>query len=430
MTYSLLWLPQVLRAAGLKVVELPGWQDRGHGDMGEVKGVLCHHTAGPLTGEFSDLDVLVKGRPDLAGPLSQLGLGRSGTFYIACAGKGWHAGAGNWQGITAGNSHFIGIEAENAGTSADPWPEVQLDAYARGAAAILKHIGATSIMAAGHKEYALPKGRKDDPSFDMAAFRNRVATLMGAEHKEPDVTPTPTTTEVVMDPTDTRIHASIRTKNPGAMWGHTGPRSTSGKIDVTNAPIPKKWGSTRTVFLSDGLNQGNNIAVFDKWVDGICAQLDLWRSSEHYKNKRFVDAIGTWSGGNNVPSYIAYCKARVPGLTEDTIMNDAFWQSPSGILFLKAQAGHEAGQTYPAPDADWIEAQRRVFSGAPPTPAPAPATPLPKSVPPIVGGVAGGATTVVVASHAGWSALEIGLTAFIVAGLVATVVLMIRKLRS
>src|SRR5689334_10260795 len=105
MTYSLLWLPQVLRAAGLKVVELPGWQDHGHGDMGDVKGVLCHHTAGPLTGEFSDLDVLVKGRPDLSGPLSQLGLGRSGTFYVVCAGKGWHAGAGNWQGITDGNSH-------------------------------------------------------------------------------------------------------------------------------------------------------------------------------------------------------------------------------------------------------------------------------------------------------------------------------------
>jgi hypothetical protein len=52
-------------------------------------------------------------------------------------------------------------------------------------------------------------------------------------------------------------------------------------------------------------------------------------------------------------------------------MDDAFWRSPMGIAFLKAQAWHEAGKRYPAPDADWIEAQRRVFAEAPikvPTP--------------------------------------------------------------
>jgi hypothetical protein len=49
-------------------------------------------------------------------------------------------------------------------------------------------------------------------------------------------------------------------------------------------------------------------------------------------------------------------------------MNDTFWQSPMGIAFLKAQAGHEAGKTYTATaDADWIEAQKRVFSGVAPS---------------------------------------------------------------
>lgn len=156
--------------------------------------------------------------------------------------------------------------------------------------------------------------------------------------------------------------ASIRFKNPGAMWGHTGKRMSTSKTVATNSPIPLKWGSTETVFLSDGLGQGNNIAVFNTWVDGICAQLDLWRSSANYKNKRFADAINIWDGGNNTPSYIAYVKARVPGMTENTIMNDAFWKSQSAIAFLKAQSGHEAGKPIPAPDADWIEAQRRVFA--------------------------------------------------------------------
>ena len=92
--------------------------------------------------------------------------------------------AGAWQGITDGNGHFIGIEAENTGESdahgvpLDPWPDVQMDAYRRGCAAILTHIGAKSIMCCGHKEYALPKGRKDDPNFDMNKFRADVAALM------------------------------------------------------------------------------------------------------------------------------------------------------------------------------------------------------------------------------------------------------------
>lgn len=154
--------------------------------------------------------------------------------------------------------------------------------------------------------------------------------------------------------------ASIRYKNPGAMWGNA---------------LARKWGAMpKAVSLNDGKGQGNNIAVFPTHVQGICAQLDLWRTSPHYRNKRFADAIAIWSGRNEVPSYIAFCKKRVPGLTEDTVMNDEFWRSPSGIAFLKAQAWHEAGKPYPAPEEDWMEAQRRVFHGendfGPPPPKP------------------------------------------------------------
>jgi hypothetical protein len=146
--------------------------------------------------------------------------------------------------------------------------------------------------------------------------------------------------------------ASIRFKNPGAMWGGN--------------PISKKWGESGNVKLNDGMGQNNHIAVFPTYVQGICAQIDLWRSPR-YHNKRFADAIKVWSGGNWVQSYIDFVNKRVPGMTEDTIMSDAMLNSPMGIAFLKAQAWHEAGKPYPAPDADWIEAQKRVFSGAKPS---------------------------------------------------------------
>jgi hypothetical protein len=147
--------------------------------------------------------------------------------------------------------------------------------------------------------------------------------------------------------------AAIRHKNPGAMWP---------------GAIATKWGSKRWVYLSDGTGQGGNgmgnkIATFDNWVDGICAQIDLWRQSPRYRNKTLKAALTVWSGGNHVESYIAYVTARVPGLTRDTVMDDRFWASPMALAFLKAQAAHEAGRPIPAPAADWIEAQRRVFIG-------------------------------------------------------------------
>lgn len=189
MSYGLLWLPSILRNAGLTVVEHVGWQTRGHGDVGVIKGVICHHTAGPLTGLAPSLGVVTSGRPDLAGPLAQLVLDRVGTYHVIAAGKCWHAGAGLWQGVHDGNSQMIGIEAENTGLPNDcPWPEVQMTAYAAGVAAILSHIGAQPIMCAGHLEWSIPVGRKSDPSFSagtraqrivaMDAFRERVAAVM------------------------------------------------------------------------------------------------------------------------------------------------------------------------------------------------------------------------------------------------------------
>ena len=185
------WLADVLRAAGCAVEEVDGWKARGHGEMANVRGVLCHHTGGPLSGDHPSLNLVLNGRPDLTGPLSHLVLGRGGTFFVVAAGHCNHAGPGAWQGITAGNSSFVGIEAENAGTPADAWPDVQMVAYTRGVAAILKHLGVSSLMAAGHREYALPRGRKIDPLFDMVQFRANVEKAMAGGMTWSDARPAP-----------------------------------------------------------------------------------------------------------------------------------------------------------------------------------------------------------------------------------------------
>jgi len=204
--------------------------------------------------------------------------------------------------------------------------------------------------------------------------------------------------------------ASIRYKNPGAMWG---------------SALAIKWGAQKkAVSLNDGTGQGNNIAVFPTYVQGICAQLDLWRTSKNYRNKRFADAIRVWSGGNHVESYIKFVLDRVPGMTRDTVMDDAFWRSPMGIKFLKAQAWHEAGKPYPAPEADWIAAQKRVFSGVPT------ANTVKNAATTVVVAASAGGGTATVAAQQGWTWSEIGLAAFIAAGIVTAVVILIKKVRS
>jgi peptidoglycan hydrolase-like protein with peptidoglycan-binding domain len=190
MAYSLIWLPHVLQSAGLKVAPVDGWQDRGRSEMGPVYGVICHHTATKRAGNMPSLKTLIDGRQDLSGPLCQLGLGRDGTFYVIAAGRANHAGVGVWKGLTNGNANFIGIEAENEGTADEfPWPAVQIEAYSRGVAAILKYIGRTEEYCAGHKEYARPLNRKPDPSFNMDEFRRTVGGILSGTIPAPSLIP-------------------------------------------------------------------------------------------------------------------------------------------------------------------------------------------------------------------------------------------------
>ncbi len=174
----LTWMASELRAAGLSVREIPGWQTRGHGAMGDIAGVLAHHTAGPAKGLLPSENVLVNGRPGLAGPLCNLALDRAGTWVVVAAGQGYHAGTGSAPFCPAGqgNSRLIGVEAESTGTTAPngDWTAAQRESYPRGVAALLRHLGLPASRVIGHKEWA--PSRKIDPAFwDMSSFRGDTA---------------------------------------------------------------------------------------------------------------------------------------------------------------------------------------------------------------------------------------------------------------
>ena len=126
-------LANVLRDAGLTVVETPGWKTRGYAgqDLKEIRGVLHHHTAtnrSRFNEDAPTLNMCINGRSDLAGPLCNIVFGRTGTVYLVAAGVANHAGAGSAHGIpeNMGNHYLIGIEMESSGIAPWDWTADQL----------------------------------------------------------------------------------------------------------------------------------------------------------------------------------------------------------------------------------------------------------------------------------------------------------------
>lgn len=159
---KLLWLADVLRAAGQQVQEVPGWETRGRPYSYYPHGVLWHHTAGPefehATSRTPSLHIVIEGRAGIPGPLSQTLLAPDGTWYVVAAGYANHAGRGSYPGINRGNPELLGVEAEESGDG--DWVPVQLEALREGTAAIMDFAGWDLLL--GHKEWA--PTRKVDPA--------------------------------------------------------------------------------------------------------------------------------------------------------------------------------------------------------------------------------------------------------------------------
>lgn len=175
-----LGLPDALRARGLTVEVVPGWETRSAGSF-NPKGAICHWTAGPAKSTTRpSLSICTKGRADLPGPLCNVYLDRNGVAVVVAAGRANHAGAGSWRGVT-GNSSFFGTECEAAGP--DDFTAAQRWAYPRVNAAYADLGGFGADMVAGHSEYATPKGRKQDINgYTMTNMRADTASVLAGQH--------------------------------------------------------------------------------------------------------------------------------------------------------------------------------------------------------------------------------------------------------
>ncbi len=198
-------LADVLRRVGLKVVEVPGWKTRGRAWGSKPDGLIAHHTGGG-DNVAAAVNLVAHGRTGplpLSGPLSQFVLDPAGTWHLIAAGRSNHAGPGRWQGITSGNTEFLGVEAMNRGDGKDVWEQEQIQSYARGAAALAEHFGFPALMVIGHKEWA--PSRKIDPTFDMSQFRELVADIMNDDDTPAGALPASPPVVVTTDPRTTML---------------------------------------------------------------------------------------------------------------------------------------------------------------------------------------------------------------------------------
>lgn len=179
-----IWLADGLRAEGLDVIEFPGWRQRGHGEFKDIRGVMVHHTGA----DAATAESIARGRPDLAGPLSQLHISRDGTVTVVAAGVAWHAGIGMypWLPANMGNWHTIGIECANSGTGPMAphrrnWPDAQYFSLVDSCAAISRRLGLTATRTIGHKEYAgRAQGKWDPGAIEMDRLRRDIAARIGS----------------------------------------------------------------------------------------------------------------------------------------------------------------------------------------------------------------------------------------------------------
>lgn len=147
-----------------------------------------------------------------------------------------------------------------------------------------------------------------------------------------------------------RVPASIRNKNPGAMY----PGDAS-----------KRFGSTtyETLKSKDGTHR---CATFATHEQGAAAQFWLLAQPRYANGQRTLEQIITkWCGGFRTGSYIKLLESKT-GVTGSSVITVEMLRNPEiAIPIARAMAVQEAGAEYPMSESAWEVAHDMAFDDMP-----------------------------------------------------------------
>ncbi|MFG3244612.1 N-acetylmuramoyl-L-alanine amidase [Streptomyces sp. NPDC048157] len=291
---------KVLKDEGLKVVGVKSWKTHnraGHGNWGPINGVIMHHTV--TKGTDASINICYNGHADLPGPLCHGVIDKDGTVYLVSAGRANHAGLGDPTVLSAvvaerktpgdkvatvdGNSRFYGFECVNLGDGKDSWPDVQVDAMVKAAAAICRHYGWKAASVIGHKEWQPGKIDPKGPAFDdMDTFRARIDARLKGKPSKP--APKPSAKPAV---SLANVSAAAR-KDPAAPQGKTTYKADVLIVEkalVAEGLLASKWadGSYGTLTLAAYKRWQNRCGYFTAdTADGIPGKTTLKRLADRH----------------------------------------------------------------------------------------------------------------------------------------------------
>jgi hypothetical protein len=195
------WLADEFLAAGLEVLEVEGWENRGRpastGDFDPRGSVTTHHTGSTSSPARPGptLSTLVQGRPDLPGPLCQWSVRHDGVVVVIAAGRANHAGKVGKSGVPGmplgadGNALALGDEVDTDGTQ--DLPPAQRRAIAITNAVALKHYNRGPEYAHRHQDIS-GTGKWDLGSLTTPQLRADAAAAVAPTIRpttEDDMTP-------------------------------------------------------------------------------------------------------------------------------------------------------------------------------------------------------------------------------------------------
>lgn len=273
-------MAEMLRAEGVRVAEHPGWMthNRNHkGPWGEVNGIMIHHTVTPKSADA--VKICHDGYAQLPGPLCHGVIERDGVVHLISSGRANHAGGGDPAVLTAvtneyydvrppaprkhdgqsgtadGNRAFYGFECANLGDGTEEWPEVQVEAMVRAAAAFARYHGWSAKSIIGHSEWSDwksdPKGPKTGPSVAMPDLRRRVQERLNHEPNwSRPGSPTPPAGPVTppkppvlkddhMEPIDFWNYRNVKADEASVKAGHGRIPDAYGYVVLTHGTVAK-----------------------------------------------------------------------------------------------------------------------------------------------------------------------------------------------